>query len=51
MFTVLKVVFTFRYLKILKIEAISLLTYVNVSNFISSLVRQLFKVVIFLNDK
>ena len=53
MFTVLKNVFTFRSLKIFNIKTISLLTYVCVlvPHFISSLVRQLFKAVIFLYDK
>ena len=51
MFIDLKDVFTFRSLKILTIKAISLLTHVYVSHFISSLARQSFKVVIFLYDK
>ena len=50
-FIVLKDVFTLRSLKILNVKAVSVLTYVYVSHFISSLVRQLFKVVIFLYDK
>jgi hypothetical protein len=50
-FIVLKNVFTFPSLKILNVKAISLLTYVYVSHFISSLFRQLLKVVIFLYDK
>jgi len=51
MFIVLKDVFTFRYLKILKFKAISLLACVYVSHFVFSVVRHLFKVVIFLYDK